>query len=283
MKVTYKDFGVECSIEEINALVGLFNADISNAVDALREKMDFKVKVRNEGTEERNDISKAIDALTAKAESSFDEAESDEPTIEDVMAPPVEKNQKDIVWVTNTQLMQEFNLRSTSTLHYHINHGFKDYRRAKTGNKRETILVDRDAFAEWYAAHQNPVAKGERPDAKRRIPNKFTQKMEEVFDISGCEGWAASERNRCREAGLEPGKAFSTVYRRMTKDYGVVFEQLRKDYIHATGHRPESTYEMVYWLEHTDKNYERLFEGILTNVIKESGVKENGGKSNTVA
>lgn len=82
--------------------------------------------------------------------------------------------------------------------------------------------------------------------------------------------WKAELTSMCREAGKDEGKMLSLTYKYMTKRYGIVWEQSKKDFFKAKGYSPSSTCQIAYWLEDNNKALTGLTKGCLATVLKEN-------------
>lgn len=71
----------------------------------------------------------------------------------------------------------------------------------------------------------------------------------------------------------------SEAYRKMTKNYGIVFAQEQKDFITENGVQPSSNLELCYYIEQKNKACKGLLKSILGN-MKNNGVKSKAVLTN---
>lgn len=235
MKLSYKDtINLEVSIEELTQLFQIFMASASGLTSKIQ-----------------------MPSMKEDEECKKDESADKEVDISDIMDKPVSDGK---TWITNTQLMKEFGLRSTSTIHSHIKSGFSGWK-YETVHNRNRLLIDKDAFTEWYKNHEKKNLKGARI------------KGEPATNHDIWNTWASTLRKACRDNGIDAGKAFSSVYRIMTNDYGIVWDQLKKEFRSETGIFEKATIELVYWLQYERKEsgitYRNLFESLLEDYISQ--------------
>lgn len=72
--------------------------------------------------------------------------------------------------------------------------------------------------------------------------------------------------------GMDRGKACSRVFSQMTKVYGIVWDQVKKEYFRDYGHKCPSTMQACYYLQTRDSEgcYEHLFDNLLLDLEKEA-------------
>lgn len=81
--------------------------------------------------------------------------------------------------------------------------------------------------------------------------------------------WKSVLTNMCREANKDEGKMLSLTYKYMTKSYGIVWEQFKKDYYKSEGHYPHSTSQLAFWLECSNPVHRGLTASCLQTVLSE--------------
>ena len=81
--------------------------------------------------------------------------------------------------------------------------------------------------------------------------------------------WKSELTEMCRAKGKDEGKALSLVFKYITKNYGVVWDQVKKEFKEANGYYPKSTTRMAYWLELNQPVYKNLVAACLDTVLKE--------------
>lgn len=129
----------------------------------------------------------------------------------------------------------------------------------KNGNTFEYDEADACAWIDDYIV-KHP--------SKTRSTKYGTRKQ--IKEVSDYTKWRRNISNICHSSGLDEGKLLSETYKYMTKTYGIVWEQLRKDFYNTNKRRPASTLELAYALEHSNNVYTNLLEGCIDTVIKES-------------
>lgn len=81
--------------------------------------------------------------------------------------------------------------------------------------------------------------------------------------------WKSALIKTCRDMGKDEGKMLSLTFKRMTKVYGIVWDQVKKDYKAINGYYPRSTTQMAYWLETSKPVYKNIVSSCLDTVLKE--------------
>ena len=134
----------------------------------------------------------------------------------------------------------------------------------KNGNTFEYNEADACAWIDDYITTHKSKTRGVKYNkAKSKIKIKES-------NPSDYTKWRRNISNICRDSGLDEGKLLSKTYQYMTKNYGIVWEQLRKDFYNTNKRRPASTLELAYALEHSNNVYTNILEGCIDTVIKES-------------
>lgn len=85
--------------------------------------------------------------------------------------------------------------------------------------------------------------------------------------------WRTEQVSKCKLNGRNANAVLSLAYARMTKVYGINWEQVRKDYFYDKNKTPNSTMQLAYYLqyeqEHKDnEHYEYLLENIIDELLK---------------
>lgn len=88
-------------------------------------------------------------------------------------------------------------------------------------------------------------------------------------DASKFAKWKSVLSKMCRDANKDEGKMLSLTYKYMTKNYGIVWEQSKKDFYHENGYTPASTCQIAYWLESKKPAYKNLTQSCLYTVLKQ--------------
>ena len=99
--------------------------------------------------------------------------------------------------------------------------------------------------------------------------SKYSKTKSEIKKESDYTKWRKNISEICRNSGFDEGKLLSLAYKRMTRIYGVVWEQLYKEFYQTHGRKPVSTLEVAYSLEKGNSVYTNMLEGNLDAVIKE--------------
>lgn len=74
---------------------------------------------------------------------------------------------------------------------------------------------------------------------------------------------------------VERGTMLSKAYTRMRNTYGIVWEQVEKEYVQENGDRAKSTLRLAYFLELTGPQYRGLLNGCLHTVLQDAAKKNN--------
>lgn len=112
-----------------------------------------------------------------------------------------------------------------------------------------------DEVDAWVAEHQG----------KNGVKYSKKRKMSETAFAQ----WKSVLTNLCREANKDEGKMLSLTYKYMTKNYGIVWEQFKKDYYKSEGHYPHSTSQLAYWVECSNPVHRGLTASCLQTVLSE--------------
>lgn len=97
---------------------------------------------------------------------------------------------------------------------------------------------------------------------------KYPRKIKVVVTESEYTKWKAPLMESCRVASKDFGKSLNLVYKYMTKNYGIVWEQEKKDFKIDNGYYPKSTTQLAYWLEQTRPAYKNLVSSCLDTILK---------------
>lgn len=81
--------------------------------------------------------------------------------------------------------------------------------------------------------------------------------------------WKSVLTDMCRDANKDEGKMLSLTYKYMTKNYGIVWEQFKKDYYKSEGHYPHSTSQLAFWIECSNPVHRGLTASCLQTVLSE--------------
>ena len=95
--------------------------------------------------------------------------------------------------------------------------------------------------------------------------DKKTSKIKTESDYTK---WKRRISEIARNSGLNEGKLLSATYKYMTKNYGIVWDQLGKDFYTTNKRRATSTLELAYDFELKHPAYANLLEGCMDSVIK---------------
>ena len=127
--------------------------------------------------------------------------------------------------------------------------------------------ADASAWIDNYISTHESKTRGKKYHSKD-VSVKAKKQIKKANDISDYTKWRRNISAICKESGMDEGKLLSETYRYMTKNYGVCWEQLNKEFYQANGRKPMSTLEVAYSLEQ-NKVYVKLLESCLDTVIKE--------------
>ena len=131
----------------------------------------------------------------------------------------------------------------------------------------QKFMFDEAVAMAWMKKYQSKhpnKARGKKYDKSASTKIKVT------VNESDFTKWKKNITTICRESGINEGKLLSLAYKRMTKNYGIVWEQLAKEFYQANDRKPVSTLELAYALEQSKSVYKNLLESNIDAVVKES-------------
>ena len=128
--------------------------------------------------------------------------------------------------------------------------------------------ADASAWIDNYISTHESKTRGKKYRNKDVSANTKIQ-IKKTNNFSDYTKWRRNISAICRESGMDEGKLLSQTYKYMTKNYGIVWEQLAKDFYKTNGRKPASTLESAYALEKSNSVYTNLLEGCIDTVIKE--------------
>ena len=130
-------------------------------------------------------------------------------------------------------------------------------------NKKNKKLFNLAEVEEWITDYQS------KHNATHNRGKKYTTKRSKSVKVERSEysKWASEFTQMCREKGKEKGKELSKAYIIMTNNYGIVWDQLRKEFYADNGYKANSTLELAYYLEQKNKACKNLLKGVLSNVL----------------
>ena len=163
--------------------------------------------------------------------------------------------------VTTTDLAKKYDI-STQAIRMYAKAGMPHM---KEGTNLKYNEVEASAWIEEYMATHKCSNRGMKYGS--RSPKS---KIKKAIEISDYTKWRRNISEICKNAGVDEGKMLSLTYKYMTKNYGIVWEQLNKEFYQANNRRAMSTLEVAYALEQSSKVYTNLLVGCLDTVIKES-------------
>ena len=97
---------------------------------------------------------------------------------------------------------------------------------------------------------------------------KYDMSKSKIKTESDYTKWKHRISEIARNSGLNEGKLLSATYKYMTKNYGIVWDQLGKDFYATNKRRATSTLELAYDFELKHPAYANLLEGCMDSVIK---------------
>lgn len=186
-------------------------------------------------------------------------------TVEAVVHEPV-TDEKKSTFVNLVDVCKHFQRTSTAIYRW-VKLGLPCKR---MGNR---LMFDVEECDAWVKGHINlkfvPYSKNPKvpksvetkePDAKEKASTSF---------LTGYGAWQKKVFAKIREKNLDCGMVCSETYKYMTRVYGIVWDQVKKDYRAATGlYSPPSTLYLAYWLQTSNHNYKNLFDNSLDAVIQ---------------
>ena len=134
---------------------------------------------------------------------------------------------------------------------------------------KQKYLFDEETAMAWIQKYQTKHPSKSRGAKYNKSANTNTE-IKLTVDESGYTKWKRKISMICRESGMNEGKLLSLAYKRMTKNYGIVWEQIAKDFYRANERKAVSTLELAYSLEQSGSVYKNLLEANIDAVIKET-------------
>ena len=157
---------------------------------------------------------------------------------------------KDKEYMTTSEVAKHFKLCSQTIINYknagmpHITNG-------------KAFMYCLEDIEPWIKKHQKiHKARGRKKASKPKAKTPFGQ-------------WKSELSKMCHDVGKDEGKMLSLTFKYMTKNYGIVWEQSKRDFFNANKYLPTSTCQIAYWLESTKPAYKNLTKSCLATVIKE--------------
>lgn len=130
--------------------------------------------------------------------------------------------------------------------------------------KNKKKLYNLNEATEWIAKyqkkHKTTHNRGKKYTTKRSKPTVIKQ--------SEYSKWCEEITEMCRKAGKDKGKSLSITYKLMTQRYGIVWDQLKKEFYNDNGYSSNATLELAYYLEQKNKACKNLLKGVLSNVLE---------------
>ena len=129
---------------------------------------------------------------------------------------------------------------------------------------KKKMVFDLDEVDKWITEYQSKHTM-----ARNRGKKYITRRSKPVkVDPTEYALWCRDISDMCRVKGVEKGVALSTTYKLMTKRYGIVWDQLKKDYYKDNQMSAKSTLELAYYLEKKNSACKNLLIGVLSNVLE---------------
>jgi len=164
--------------------------------------------------------------------------------------------------VTTAELAKKYNI-STQAIRVYAKAGMPHM---KEGTNLKYNEVEASAWIENYMATHKCRNRGMKYGSRSE---KTKSKIKKAVAISDYTKWRRGISEICKNAGVDEGKILSLTYKYITKNYGIVWEQLNKEFYQANKRKAMSTLEVAYALEQSSNVYTNLLEGCLDTVIKE--------------
>lgn len=119
------------------------------------------------------------------------------------------------------------------------------------------------AWIEEYQAKHECITRG------KKHKTHYAKTKKQIKCESDYTKWKSELTEMCRAKGKDEGKMLSLVFKYMTKNYGIVWDQVKKDFKATNGYYPQSTTRMAYWLELNQPVHKNLVAACLDSVLKE--------------
>ena len=113
-------------------------------------------------------------------------------------------------------------------------------------------------------------------DVRKIIAKSAKKNVDKLNEssIDGFEPWKREIYNKITDHGLNVGKTLSIVYNYLNKTYGIVFEQLKKEFYKTYGFSSSANIALVYFLGtpeykalYPGSNYRNLFVNVLNDYL----------------
>lgn len=140
-------------------------------------------------------------------------------------------------YITCTDAAAKYN-KAKNTISWHMKNSGLPIK--IVGNKH---AIPEKAFDDYLREHLSNYP-------KNRAKSTNTQTYKTAYSK-----WAQEIRDLINEKNLEINKVMNTTYRYMTEKYGIVWEQVRKEYKMLTGKYIQSTLLLAYYMETEMPNY----------------------------
>lgn len=161
----------------------------------------------------------------------------------------------DVLYVSANQLSKKLCV-STTAIYYYKKTGKVDFIQVD-----KNIYFNSNDFDKLSAKIQN--------NGKKVRMGRYDKCVEK----SPYAKWKFDLHALCKKSSRDEGTILSEAYKKLTNVYGVVYDQLRKDFYRVNGYSSQSTLEMVYWLETNDKNYKGLLEAVVHDIVANEKVE----------
>lgn len=128
-------------------------------------------------------------------------------------------------------------------------------------DKKRTRYIKVSDAEKYFAEHPFQNTAGIKRSKKVVTPSDFAIWQREIFD-------------KMKKNGLEYNKTSTKIFTTMRNVYGIVWEQVKKDFFEEKRYVPKSTIELCYYLQYVQKHgenehYENIFENELDKIIEE--------------
>ena len=127
--------------------------------------------------------------------------------------------------------------------------------------KDNKLYYDMDEIDEWITNYH-------KKHSSKTRGRLYVKHKKVTVDLSDYTMWVRELNEMCRAKGVEKGVALSKSYKILTQRYGIVWDQLKKEYYNDNQTKARSTLELAYYLEQKNHSCKNLLKGVLSNVLE---------------
>lgn len=148
---------------------------------------------------------------------------------------------------------------SLSTMHTLRKHGMPYIKSKNPINGRLSYRHKKDECISWFENYtkEKELRHASKPQSKNETVEEKINYIDFKYQLNEI----------CKAKHKDIGKMLSATYKYMTKKYGIVWDQLAKDYYKAEGHKALNTLRLAYWYEQNNPACKNLTSACLETVV----------------